>query len=168
MSRAPDMLQLNAFADGELELARQLKLESLLAEDAATRAQVEGLRSVSIAIRTGADYHAAPAALRARIQGLVAAPPAKLQPPVLSGARAAVQRWFAWRPLAMAFGVMSLMSVTLNLALLQTGREERLGQEIVASHVRATLSQRLVDVQSSEQHTVKPWLSSKQIGRAHV
>jgi len=33
--------------------------------------------------------------------------------------------------------------------------------EAVASHTRATLSQRLTDVSSSDRHTVKPWLSSR-------
>ena len=163
MSSAPDMQQLNAFIDGELDLARQIEIESLLVEVTATRAQVESLRSVRDAVRASADYHAAPAALRARIQGIVAAPstPPPTRPPLFSDARAAARRWFAWRPLATAFGVMALFTVALNLALLQSGREERLGEEVVASHVRATLSQRLVDVQSSEQHTVKPWLSSR-------
>lgn len=163
MSSAPTLLELNAFVDGELDLARQLEIESLLAEDAVTRAQVASLRSVRNTIRTGADYHATPAALRARIQGLVDAPSTTppRPPPLFSGARAAAQRWFEWRPLATAFGVMGLLTVALNLALLQSGREQRIGDEVVASHVRATLSQRLVDVQSSEQHTVKPWLSSR-------
>ncbi len=163
MSSASDTEQLNAFIDGELDLVRQIEIESLLAEDTAKRAQVESLRSVRDAVRASADYHVAPAALRARIQGLVAAPstPPPTQPALFSGARAAARRWFAWRPLATAFGVMSLFTVALNLALLQSGREQRLGEEVVASHVRAVLSQRLVDVHSSEQHTVKPWLSSR-------
>src|SRR5207248_1752750 len=33
--------------------------------------------------------------------------------------------------------------------------------ELVASHVRATLGNRLIDVASSDQHTVKPWLSAR-------
>ena len=33
--------------------------------------------------------------------------------------------------------------------------------DVVASHVRSTLGQHLVDIASSEHHVVKPWLSSK-------
>lgn len=163
MSKQPDMQQLNAFVDGELDLQRQLEIEALLASDAALRAQVESLQDVRDAIRNRADYHAVPAALRARIQGLVVVPPAAPEPrsALPSGARAAAQRWFAWRPLAASFAALSVITVAVNLALLQAGREERLGEEVVASHVRATLSGRLVDVQSSERHTVKPWLSSR-------
>ncbi|HEX9217306.1 MAG TPA: hypothetical protein VF864_10055, partial [Gemmatimonadales bacterium] len=34
-------------------------------------------------------------------------------------------------------------------------------QDVLASHVRATLSNRFHDVASSDQHTVKPWLSAR-------
>ena len=43
----------------------------------------------------------------------------------------------------------------------QQGRDEPLEGEVVASHVRATLGQHLVDVASSDRHTVKPWLSAR-------
>jgi anti-sigma factor RsiW len=32
---------------------------------------------------------------------------------------------------------------------------------VIAGHVRATLADRLIDVASSDQHTVKPWLSAR-------
>lgn len=163
MHNQPDLQQVNAFVDGELDLASQLEIEVLLRNDAALRAQVESVRRLRETVRDRADYHAAPAALRARIQALVAAPsptPARWLPH-LPGAKAAAQRWFAWRPFVSSFGVLALLTVTLNLTLLHDGREERLGQEVIASHVRATLAQHLVDVQSSDHHTVKPWLSAR-------
>lgn len=163
MRKQPDMQELNAFVDGELDLRRQLEIEALLVDDATLRAQVEGVRTVRDAIRGGAEYYAVPAALQARVRGLVVVPPAASErvskPP--SSARAAARRWFAWRPLAASFGTLTVLTVAVNLALLQRGHEERLGEEVVASHVRATLGGHLVDVQSSERHTVKPWLSSR-------
>ena len=36
-----------------------------------------------------------------------------------------------------------------------------LASEAVATHVRATLGNRLIEVASSDQHTVKPWLSAR-------
>ena len=167
MSNPPDLQALHAFVDGELDLAHQLEIEALLRDDEALRTQMESLRCLREAVRRRGDYHAAPAALQERIRSLAAAPSPTRAPPATSslqpatGAKAGVQRWFAWRPLAGSFGMLALLSVALNLALLHSGRDERLGQEVIASHVRATLAQRLVDVASAEQHTVKPWLSSK-------
>ena len=162
MSARPDLLQLNAFVDGELDLARQLELEALLREDAALRAQVEQLRAMRQAVRGRADYHAAPPALRERIQRMTVKSPIVAQPTApRTGAAAALRRWFAWRPLVSALGVMAALAVALNLTLLPMQRDEQLEGEVIASHVRATLAQRLVDVPSSDHHTVKPWLSSR-------
>jgi len=158
-----DPPQLNAFMDGELDLNSQLEIEARLAHDAGLHAQVQALRGLRQVVMRHADYHAAPAALRARIEALGARPasaPAPA-PPRRSAWSAAVQRWFAWRPLVASFSVVALLAIALNLALLQSGRDERLGQEVIASHVRATLTQHLVDVASSDHHTVKPWLSAK-------
>ncbi len=158
-----DPRQLNAFIDGELDLNSQLEIEARLAHDAGLRAQVQALRGLRQVVMRHADYHAAPAALRARIEALGARPastPAPA-PPRRSAWPAAVQRWFAWRPLVASVSVVALLAIALNLALLQSGRDERLGQEVIASHVRATLTQHLVDVASSDHHTVKPWLSAK-------
>src|SRR5207302_2763431 len=44
---------------------------------------------------------------------------------------------------------------------MRPGEDERVTQEVLASHVRATLANRSYDVASSDQHTVKPWLSAR-------
>lgn len=159
MTPEPDARQLNAFIDGELDLAGQLAMESRLAQDAGLRAQVESLHSLRRAVTGHADYHVAPAALRGRIQALGAS--SQLAAPRHSGGKAALQRWFAWRPLLSSLGAVALLAIVFNLTLLQPGRDGRLEQEVIASHVRATLTQHLVDVASSDHHTVKPWLSSR-------
>jgi anti-sigma factor RsiW len=44
---------------------------------------------------------------------------------------------------------------------MRPGEDERLAAEVLASHVRATLAGRSYDIASSDQHTVKPWLSAR-------
>ena len=159
MNTDPDWRELNAFVDGELGLARQLEIEARLREGGPLCAQVEGLQNLRESLRGKADYHAAPAALRARVTGPGAAAHEKM-PRSWSG-RAAVQRWFAWRPLVPALAFVTVLAVALNVVQLNTWHDGRLQEEVVASHVRATLAQRLVDVASSDHHTVKPYLSSR-------
>jgi len=165
MSLAPhDIAELNAFVDGELELSRQLALEARLATDPALREALEGLRALRQALRERAEYHVAPAALRARLRlPLPHAPaPASVPAPVAS-ARAAdvLRRWFAWRPLLVGLGLAALLAGSAELLRSSFGADERLFQEVIASHVRSTVGQRLVDIASSDRHTVKPWLSGR-------
>ena len=152
MTSASDIRRLNAFIDGELGLDEQLQVEARLREDAALRAQVERLRALRDAVRDRADYHAAPEALRARIDALVTSRAPRQR------TRA---RWFDWRPWSAALALAGVAAISANLVLLQPREDERIEQEVVASHVRATLGQRAVDVASSDHHTVKPWLSSR-------
>jgi anti-sigma factor RsiW len=66
--RMEDALWLDAGLDGELDAARSLALERRLASDPAFRARWEARRALRAAVRDAASYHAAPAALRARVE----------------------------------------------------------------------------------------------------
>jgi len=150
----------HAFVDGELDLKSQLELEQRLATDPALRQQVDEIRALRQALREHAGYHAAPDALRRRVAAL--GPAAPDLPPVARAAPADLaRRWLQWRPLAAGLGLAAVVMVALQLAWLQPSRNDALAEEVVASHVRATLGQRLVDVASSDLHAVKPFLSSK-------
>jgi anti-sigma factor RsiW len=151
--------RINAFVDGELDLVNQLEIEERTKLDADLRAQVDALRQLRAAVREGADYHAAPDALRKRVSGMLAPEPAT--PRRWTHLAAMLESWFGRRPVATSFALMAMLLVTLNVGWIQSAQDDRLMDEVVASHVRSTLGQHLVDVASSEHHVVKPWLSSK-------
>lgn len=147
MNREEARVLLQAYVDGELDPAKSVEFEAHLAADPASRAACERLRALSGAIREKADYYGAPETLSARLrEGLPAAP-----------AREPVRR--RWPALAAALASTAALSVALTVALIHPG-DDRIEQEALASHVRATLSTRLADIASSDQHTVKPWLSA--------
>ena len=109
-------------------------------------------REVSAAIREKADYHRVPDSLVASV--LAALPDDAREAP----------RWPAWqRWLAQgaALAGVALVTWAVTFAYLRPGADELRAEEILASHVRATLGKRLYDVASSDQHTVKPWLSAR-------
>jgi anti-sigma factor RsiW len=168
MTTSRDDQQVNAFVDGELDLKSQLEMEQRLREDSAFRNQVEEIRALRESVRDNATYHLAPDAVRQRMVALMASgkvssqAPHRVQPP--AGERSigdAVRRWLNWRPLAASLSFAAVLAVALNLAWLQSSKDDRLTDDVVASHVRSTLGQHLVDVASSDHHTVKPFLSSK-------
>lgn len=156
---------LHAYVDGELDPAKTLELEAHLAESPALRAACGRLREMSDAVRLKADYHAAPAGLEARIRAALPADPdggsargswwAWLRP---AGSVFAAADWL--RPAA-SFAAAAMITWVVALGVLRPGEDERISQEVLASHVRATLASRFYDVASSDQHTVKPWLSAR-------
>jgi anti-sigma factor RsiW len=171
MTTPIDRQQLDAFVDGELDLNGQLAFEAQLAGDAALRRQVEETRQLREAVREKASYHVAPDALRRRLAATrTALPQPRPAAPAAPGGGAfgaigligeSVQRWFGWRPLAASLSFAAVLAVAVNLAWLQSPKDDQLSEQVLASHVRATLGQHLVDVASSDHHTVKPFLSSK-------
>jgi anti-sigma factor RsiW len=155
--------QLSAFVDGELGLARQLEIEQALEDDASLRSRVEGLQALREQIRKHGDYHAAPAALRQRLETTTATQraPARPRRNPIDSIGSAVQSLFGWRPLAATMAATLVLTLGLQFAMDRGNRDARLTEEIVGSHVRSTLGQHLVDVASSDHHTVRPFLSSK-------
>ena len=151
--------QLNAFVDGELDLSACLAMEDRVQKDAALRAKVEALRLLRDTVREYASYHAAPPALRARLVSTVTAQePFSERPPA---GIVALQRPWAWRRVAASLGVVAALMIALTPAWLHSTRNAKLTEEVLASHVRASLGQHRVDVASSDHHLVKPWLSSR-------
>jgi anti-sigma factor RsiW len=163
MTREEANRLLHAYIDGELDPAKTLELEAHLAENPSARAACERLREMSAAIRDKADYHAAPAWLEARVRAAI---PAERKD---ASARPIRWRWLTpagamaadWLRPAASFAAVALVTWVVALGTMRPGEDERTTQEVLASHVRATLANRFYDVASSDQHTVKPWLSAR-------
>jgi anti-sigma factor RsiW len=167
MKMNEDSWKIDAFIDGELDLAGQLEMEQRMARDDALRAHVATMRALSIAVREKADRHEAPGALRERISGLAKASQPQERPAPARTQRAGqrltsvVTGWLNWRPVVVSMAAATMLAVTLHVVLLRSSKQERLMDEAVASHVRSTVGPHLVDVLSSDHHTVKPFLSAR-------
>ena len=165
MTREEGNRLLHAHIDGGLDVAKALELEAHLVQNPSMRVACERLRQMSTAIRDKADYYVAPAWLEARVRVAIAAE---------AGAAPAQPSWQAWlkparsfvpaadwlRPAA-SFAAVALVTWVVALGTMRPSEDERITQEVLASHVRSTLASRFYDVASSDQHTVKPWLSAR-------
>ena len=99
-------------------------------------------------VRAHAQYYTAPEILRKRIEK-------QIQP---AARRSVSPSWLA----AAAAVILAVCSVLLwTIITARTRPDDLLAQEIVSSHVRSMMLDHLVDVPSSDQHTVKPWFNGK-------
>lgn len=151
--------KLNAFVDGQLDVLSLREIEERTQRDPALRAQVDELRQLRQSLRDAADYHLAPAALRERVaaMGVTQSPVAAR----LTTGNATLQRWLNWRPMLVSFAMLALALLALDPLGWRLRDDDRVREDVVASHVRSTLGQHLVDIASSDHHAVKPWLSAK-------
>ena len=156
MKPADEELLLNAGLDGELDVERSQQLQARLADDPVFRAAWERQRALSAAIRGHASYHRAPPGLADRLTRHLTPPNGGAVRPL--AAPPARRRWL-------------LLGATVGLGLLgmavgrlweqQVDAGAALAEQALAGHSRALLAERTLEVVSSDQHRVRPWLSER-------
>lgn len=150
--QASELLPL--YGDSELDLPNTLALEAHIAGCPDCAAAIRAQREFSAALRAGLPYYRAPDALRARL-GAQLAKSVEAKKPPRQRTIARVRRWAA--PLAAAL----LVGIGINMGMMGLQRQSALADELIAGHVRSLMAAHLDDVQSSDQHTVKPWFVGK-------
>lgn len=146
----------SGYADGELDFLRRHALERHLRGCAECRARHEGVLALRKRFRSEVPYYAAPPALQSRVRAMIGAIDAATPSPVRLSPR---WRWLGGG--ALAGCAATILAWVLGSTAIAWYSSEDLAVEAVATHVRATLNDHLVQVASSDQHTVKPWLSAR-------
>ena len=143
--------RIEAYLDGELSGADALAVERHLetcAECAALLAQLERLRGD---LRGRATYHRATAPLREKI----------LRDLDKEAPRGNVIPWFrnVWTGAA-GGAFATALAASLAFVFLLPGPSDPLITDITNAHLRSIASEHLIDVVSTDRHTVKPWLAA--------
>ena len=153
----PESLRVQAYFDGELDALTAVEIERHLEGCGACAALLADLQRLRVAIRRDLTP-ALPPQLRDRIARALdeeagpALAPVRRAKPSFWGARA---YWLgAFSGLAGSAVAAALLFV-LASPLLGNG----LLDELVSAHVRSLMPAHLIDVESSDHHTVKPWFS---------
>jgi anti-sigma factor RsiW len=147
------------YLDGELDLVRTFDTEAHLKRCSACTQELENLKALRFALQRGSLSYTAPVALRAQIQSSLRES---------SGARVQESKikWPSinfWQ-LAGAFALLALISVSgwqWTTRLRAASSDQQIAAEVFSSHLQSLEGNHLMDVVSTDQHTVKPWFDGK-------
>jgi anti-sigma factor RsiW len=147
------------YLDGELDLSRTIEMETHLQVCGECTRELKKLQALRAALQHGALAYAAPEGLRERIQSsLRISAPTEVRERSSGWPALQFLRW------AGAFAVLALLSVSawqLTTRLRAPSSDQRITAEVFSSHVRSLEANHLMDVASTDQHSVKPWFDGK-------
>jgi anti-sigma factor RsiW len=147
---------LHAYFDGELDLVRSVEFEEHLKTCPACARKLREQQIMRQSLRSSNLYERGPESLRARIRAEL--PVGKAQPKLISMRRRTVLEWLA---VAAAIVIAFVLGAKVIPNIGGQRQANLLAEEIVASHIRSLQPGHLFDVQSTDQHTVKPWFDGK-------
>jgi anti-sigma factor RsiW len=144
---------LEAYVDGELSAAESAAFDKHMVGCATCQQQIERQLRLRARLRTDLARPTASDALRRRI--LSSLPQDQPESNVVNLPR---RQWLA---MAAAASVAAILASGATLYVVHPGSEDEWQEAILTSHLRATLSGHVIDVASSDRHTVKPWFGGK-------
>jgi anti-sigma factor RsiW len=147
-------LLLRAYFDGELDAVRSVEFEEHLKTCTRCTQELREQQAMRDSLQAANLYERAPEALRAKVRAAI--PPEARPRPVPTGRRPVLE----WLAVAAAI----LIAVFLGAKVVPSigGKPQNLvAEEIVASHIRSMQAGHLLDVESTDQHTVKPWFDGR-------
>src|SRR5271155_1518557 len=141
------------YADGELDAAGILELEKHIHDCPACALAWSNAQALKKSLKQDALFFTAPTELRRRIK-------AELRSQVETKSRWSFWNW-NWLTTATTSVATACLALLLTLSLTRPSAEQRLTQEIVSSNIRSLMANHMLDVVSTDQHTVKPWFNGK-------
>jgi anti-sigma factor RsiW len=150
---------IDAYIDNELDVSAAILVKQHLRDCSHCRLLFESRKALQALLNNPQLQFEVPDSFRGKVQSVLPVAPSRAAHRL---GRRSVIPWISV-PLALA----AALTVVLGLAFLNPGemvnrsRGNVLAQEVISSHIRSLLATHLLDVPSTDQHSVKPWFDGK-------
>jgi len=158
-----ESLRVQAYFDGEVDALTAAEIERHVEHCGECRALLQDLEKMRTALREGVTYAAAPQALRTQILQALDLEDAALASPAVRTKQRSMPQSKGWRGRSFWTGAFSgiggaALAATIAFFVVMPSVSP-LSNELVSAHVRSLMPAHLIDVVSTDKHTVKPWFA---------
>ena len=151
MNCSRDLIE--AYLDNELGAAQHSAVEQHLATCPACSETCARLRQQKASIKAAAPYYKPPPDLQQSVRNALRRVGSEKAKPVAE---------VPWRWLTIAASLLLAVSFSWNVVQFRPrSSEAAVAENVLTDHIRSLIGTHLVDVTSSDQHTVKPWFAGK-------
>jgi len=150
---------IDAYIDNELDVSAVVQVRQHVRDCSRCRQLLESRKVVQTLLGNPQVRFEAPDSLSGKIQSILPAASSGTKPQTRAGSAVP---WFSV-PLAMAAAITILLGLVFLFqnGILNRSLGNRLETEVISSHIRSLLATHLLDIPSTDQHTVKPWFAGK-------
>jgi anti-sigma factor RsiW len=155
-----ESLRVQAYFDGEVDAVSAAEIERHADHCNECRALLEDLEKVRTALRRDVSYGATPPELRAQILRALDQEGTAGQVGIAAARRPAVFRGrrLFWTGAFSGIGGAAIAAAMVFFLVLPSALSP-LTNDLVSAHVRSLMPAHLIDVVSTDRHTVKPWFA---------
>jgi anti-sigma factor RsiW len=158
MNCAECEILLHALIDGELDAGHSRDVEAHAAICPVCAEKLKAFRAMREAMTNADLKESAPPSLRSRIEALLPTPTAQIIAPRQF---AQTSRRTFLGGFATGAGLSAALAASLVFTVFRADQDQTISDEVVSAHVRSLQAGHLMDVETSDQHTVKPWFNGK-------
>ncbi len=155
-------IYLSAYLDDELEVAENLRMQKHLADCADCRHAQEEQLALRSALRDPGLYaHPSPdfaKQIEAAVRRAAKEETASRRSPWFGSFKF---ESFRWVPAAALVVIVAVIGGLVVINSLRSSHQQLIANAVLTGHIRSLQLEHLVDVPSSDRHTVKPWFQGK-------